>query len=78
VPAAISWSGLANRWHDDYRKLTGQDSPVRGGGPAIDAENDALAKHIISEELVHSRPRILSFYLGSAKKPKLPPSSEGE
>jgi hypothetical protein len=43
--------------------LTGTDSPVRGGG-AVERDADQAARHIVAEELGHSRENVTTHYLG--------------
>ena len=54
-------------WHEyantRYRELAGSDSPVRGGGP-VARDADPSARHIVAEELGHSRECVTTHYLG--------------
>jgi integrase len=49
--------------NDKYLEVTGQASPVRGGGP-VAPQLDQHARQIIAEELGHSRAHITTNYLG--------------
>lgn len=49
--------------NDRYKEITGEDSPVRGGG-AVDSNLDRHARQVIAEELGHSRAHITTNYLG--------------
>lgn len=46
-----------------YQELTGADSPVRGGAP-VPRDADQAARHVVAEELGHSREEITTHYLG--------------
>jgi integrase len=62
--AAITSYGLRHAGSNDrYKELTGEDSPVRGGGK-VDPELDRHARQVIAEELGHSRPHIVTNYIG--------------
>lgn len=52
--------GYAN---DRYREITGEASPVRGGGTP-DRDADRAARLEIAEELGHSRESVTTHYLG--------------
>jgi hypothetical protein len=61
---AITSYGLRHAGANDrYKELTGEDSPVRGGGD-VDPELDRHARQIIAEELGHSRQHIVTNYIG--------------
>ena len=63
--ASITSYGLRHAGGNDrYRELTGEDSPVRGGG-MVDPDLDQHARQVIAEELGHSRTCITTHYLGS-------------
>jgi site-specific recombinase XerC len=47
-----------------YKQLTGEEAPVRGGG-LVDEDLDKRARLDISERMGHSRPEIVSAYIGS-------------
>jgi hypothetical protein len=49
--------------NDEYQALTGEPSPVRGGGP-VDPDIDRAARLKIAEKLGHSREEISTNYLG--------------
>jgi integrase len=60
----ITSHGLRHEYANErYRDLTGAESPVRGGGPA-DRDTDLAARHIVAEELGHSREGVTTHYLG--------------
>lgn len=50
--------------NDQYAKLTGTPSPVRGGSNTIDSLSDRAARMEIAENLGHSREDITTHYLG--------------
>jgi integrase len=52
--------GYAN---NRYAQLTGEASPVRGGGD-VDRETDRAARLEVAEELGHSRESVTTHYLG--------------
>ncbi|MES2951173.1 MAG: integrase domain-containing protein [Pseudomonadota bacterium] len=47
-----------------YKQLTGEEAPVRGGG-LVDEDLDKKSRLDIAERLGHSRPEIVSAYIGS-------------
>ncbi len=49
--------------NDQYEKITGEPSAVRGGKP-VDREFDAAARDHIAEIAGHGRRQIVSAYLG--------------
>lgn len=49
--------------NNHYRELADEDSPVRGGGK-VDPELDRHARQVIAEEFGHSRPHIVTNYIG--------------
>jgi integrase len=53
--------GVAN---DQYARLTGSVSPVRGGSERVDAARDHAARMEIAENLGHSREDVTTHYLG--------------
>jgi integrase len=60
----ITAHGLRHQYaNDQYKNLTGRNSPVRGGPPA-EPGIDKAARLIIAEELGHSREEITTHYLG--------------
>lgn len=50
--------------NDQYDRLTGQRSPVRGGGRPHDPDADHAARIEIAENLGHSREDVTTHYLG--------------
>jgi integrase len=52
-----------SRSSDLYREITGQDSPVRGGGQ-VAPDLDEHARRIIGSGLGHSRVNIVAAYIG--------------
>jgi integrase len=60
----ITSHGLRHEYANTrYQELTGVDSPVRGGG-AVERDMDQAARHIVAEELGHSRESVTTHYLG--------------
>jgi integrase len=60
----VTSHGLRHQYANDrYQELTGADSPVRGGGQ-VRMEADQAARHIVAEELGHSREGVTTHYLG--------------
>ncbi|MGH8291158.1 MAG: phage integrase N-terminal domain-containing protein [Steroidobacteraceae bacterium] len=60
----ITSHGLRHGYANDrYRELTGFDSPVRGG-VLVDKVADQAARHVVAEELGHSRECVTTHYLG--------------
>ena len=65
--------GLRHQYANDvYEQLTGEISPVRGGGP-VPSATDTGAKHEVTARLGHARPGITAAYYG---KPDTPPVQE--
>lgn len=61
----ITTHGLRHGYACDlYKKITGVDAPVLGGGP-VDKELDKKARKEIAERLGHSRTDITSNYIGN-------------
>lgn len=46
-----------------YKKITGQESPVRGGKKPAE-QLDLFARATVAQELGHARPQISDAYLG--------------
>jgi len=66
----ITPHGLRHTYaNDQYKLLTGVDSPVRGGQPT-DYESDSDARQQIGQTLGHARKRISTAYLGGILPPK--------
>ena len=65
----ITSHGLRHEYvHDKYAERLGVKPPVKGGGmPDMGTADINAQKHMISEELGHSRPRIIRCYSGSPK-----------
>ena len=62
--ASITSHGLRHQYANErYRELTGSASPVRGGSP-VDRDVDRAARHVVGEELGHSREDVTTHYLG--------------
>lgn len=60
----ITSHGLRHQYANErYQELTGIASPVRGGDP-VDREADRAARHVVGEELGHSRENVTTHYLG--------------
>jgi integrase len=60
----ITCHGLRHAYAQErYRELTGSDSPVRRG-PPVERGTDKAARHVIAEELGHSREGVTTHYLG--------------
>ena len=61
----ITSHGLRHEYANDrYNELSGQASPVRGGGQAVSRDDDRAARLIVAEELGHSREDVTTHYLG--------------
>lgn len=56
------------RANDKYENLTGQKSPVRGGGSPTDQNTDKRARLVVAEDLGHSRHQITGMYIGPMPK----------
>ena len=65
----ITSHGLRHEYvHEEYEGRLGVKPPVKGGRkPDMDTADINAQKHMISEELGHSRPRIIGCYSGSPK-----------
>ena len=62
--------GYAN---DRYEELTGEPSPVRGGG-RVERADDASARREVAARLGHARPALTAAYYGQERPaPALPP-----
>ena len=76
----VTGHGLRHEFaNDGYHKLSGVDSPARGGA-APDRPLDREARLAVSRLLGHNRPQITSCYLGSprvAPKPSSPVAPVG-
>jgi integrase len=60
----ITSHGLRHEYAQErYRELTGADSPVRGGA-LVDRDTGHAARHVVAEELGHSREGVTTHYLG--------------
>ena len=60
----VTGHGLRHEvFNDGYEDLTGEPSPVRGGGP-VDPELDARARLAVARLAGHARPRAAGAYLG--------------
>jgi integrase len=60
----ITSHGLRHEYANTrYQELTGADSPVRGGG-GVERGIDQAARHVVAEELGHSRESVTTHYLG--------------
>ena len=60
----ITSHGLRHEYASDrYRELSGSEPPVRGGA-RVDHEADQAARHVVAEELGHSREEVTTHYLG--------------
>jgi integrase len=60
----ITSHGLRHAYANNrYAQLTGEASPVRGGGD-VDRETDRAARLEVAEELGHSRESVTTHYLG--------------
>jgi hypothetical protein len=61
----VTGHGLRHqRFNDDYERITGEPSAVRGGKP-VDREVDAAARDKIAEIAGHGRRQIVSAYCGT-------------
>ena len=59
--------GLRHQYANDrYEELTGEASPVRGGGP-VDGDEHRRAQWEVSARLGHARPAITQAYYGNAR-----------
>lgn len=55
--------------NDEYKKITGADSPIRGGRPGeVSRELDQFARQQVAEAAGHSRPQVSSAYLGGVSR----------
>lgn len=51
--------------NSEYKKITGADSPIKGGRPGeVSRELDRFARQQVAEAAGHSRPQVSSAYLG--------------
>lgn len=63
--------GLRHQYANDmYESLTGEKSPVRGGGTPANKQIENRVRLIVAEALGHSRKQISGAYLGSVLKRK--------
>ncbi len=66
----VTSHGLRHQYaNDQFEKLTGEASPIRGGDPAraVAPETLSLARMTIAEDLGHSRESVTSAYLGRGR-----------
>jgi integrase len=71
----VTAHGLRHEYANDrYEAETGSASPVRGGGDQVDPDLDEKARHLVSQDLGHSRVRITASYTG-ARRTGRPPKS---
>ena len=71
----VTAHGLRHEYANDlYQTEAGTASPVRGGSNDVDPEIDDKARHLVSQDLGHSRVRITASYTG-ARRTGRPPKS---